>query len=266
MLTYWSTRLCSRWRRDLSQRSNCWGFVFLLLWSVFFSHIVNSGFRLSGLRAFRSFGLKFRFAFCSPLVTADRWSTVCPCEFDCGARYCQFVYILCAGRRHQQLFNLRVLSRTKNVSLLVSLMAILPFEPHTLTLFKTKIADFLTLFKTEFRFLISCLRHLTRNHTLCKTIINIETFSYLIHWQSQNYLKRYPFKTKNDKLDTLFKTKIPKNKKHTLAGRTSPLSPYKGLPPLPPSSGPVWRKACSFSACNCVAAGLQFFARVAVSF
>ena len=31
----------------------------------------------------------------------------------------------------------------------------------------------LTLFKTEFRFLIPCLRYLTRNHTLCKTIINI---------------------------------------------------------------------------------------------
>ena len=31
--------------------------------------------------------------------------------------------------------------------------------PHTLTLFKTKIADFPTLFKTEFRFLIPCLRH-----------------------------------------------------------------------------------------------------------
>ena len=40
--------------------------------------------------------------------------------------------------------------------------ALLP-GPHTLTLFKTKIADFLTLFKTEFRFLIPCLRHLTRN-------------------------------------------------------------------------------------------------------
>ena len=35
--------------------------------------------------------------------------------------------------------------------------------PHTLTLFKTYIADFPTLFKTEFRFLIPCLRHLTRN-------------------------------------------------------------------------------------------------------
>ena len=61
--------------------------------------------------------------------------------------------------------------------------------PHTLTLFKTNIADFPTLFKTEFRFLIPYLRHLTRNHTLCKTIIDIETLSHLIHWQSQNYLQ-----------------------------------------------------------------------------
>ena len=33
--------------------------------------------------------------------------------------------------------------------------------PHTLTLFKTNIADFPTLFKTEFRFLIPCLRYLS---------------------------------------------------------------------------------------------------------
>ena len=59
--------------------------------------------------------------------------------------------------------------------------------PHTLDLFKTKIAHFLSMFKTEFRFLIPCLRHLTRNH--CKTIINIKTLCYLIHWQSQNYLQ-----------------------------------------------------------------------------
>ena len=45
-------------------------------------------------------------------------------------------------------------------------------DPHTMTLLKTKIADFPTMFKTESRFLIPCLRHLTRNHTLCKTIIN----------------------------------------------------------------------------------------------
>ena len=32
--------------------------------------------------------------------------------------------------------------------------------------------DFPTLFKTEFRFLIPCLTHLTRNHTLCKKTIN----------------------------------------------------------------------------------------------
>ena len=61
-------------------------------------------------------------------------------------------------------------------------------RPSYPDLFKTKIADFPTLFRTEFRLLIPCLRHLTRNHTLCKTIVNIETLSYLIHWQSQNYL------------------------------------------------------------------------------
>ena len=38
---------------------------------------------------------------------------------------------------------------------------------------------------------LPCLKHLTRNHTPCKTIINIETLSYLLHWQSRNYLKRY---------------------------------------------------------------------------
>ena len=32
--------------------------------------------------------------------------------------------------------------------------------PHTLTLFKTNITDFPTMFKTELRFLIPCLRHL----------------------------------------------------------------------------------------------------------
>ena len=37
--------------------------------------------------------------------------------------------------------------------------------PHSLTLFKTNIADFPTLSKTEFRFLIPCLRHLTQFKT-----------------------------------------------------------------------------------------------------
>ena len=37
--------------------------------------------------------------------------------------------------------------------------------PHTLTLFKTNIADFPTHFKTEFRFLIPCLGHLTQFKT-----------------------------------------------------------------------------------------------------
>ena len=34
--------------------------------------------------------------------------------------------------------------------------------PHALTLFKKNIADFPTHFKTEFQFLIPCLRHLTQ--------------------------------------------------------------------------------------------------------
>ena len=42
--------------------------------------------------------------------------------------------------------------------------------PHTLTLFKTKIADFPTLFKTEFRFLIPCLRHKTEKKFCCSLV------------------------------------------------------------------------------------------------
>ena len=38
---------------------------------------------------------------------------------------------------------------------------------------------------------LPCLRHLTRNHTLCQTIINIETLSHLSHGQSQNYLQLF---------------------------------------------------------------------------
>ena len=46
---------------------------------------------------------------------------------------------------------------------------------------------------------------------MCKTTTNIETLSYLIHWQSQNYLKDTVFKTKIHKIDTLCTTKISKN-------------------------------------------------------
>ena len=37
------------------------------------------------------------------------------------------------------------------------------------------------------------------------------------------------FKTKIDEIDTPFKTKSSEN--HTLSGRTSPLRPYRGVPP-----------------------------------
>ena len=67
--------------------------------------------------------------------------------------------------------------------------------------FKTKIADFPTLFKTEFRFLIPIRRtyaqavYRPRKDPLFKTRIDkIDTM----------------IKTKNDKIDTLFNTKIPK--------------------------------------------------------
>ena len=58
--------------------------------------------------------------------------------------------------------------------------------PHTLTLFKTNIADFPSLFKTEFRFLIPCFRHLTR------ILINNFTFYH-------------------PRKDILFKTRIDKS-------------------------------------------------------
>ena len=101
-----------------------WGFCVSLIvvayfWVISFCRV----FRLSGLRAFKSFcsSLKIRILF----VPCNGRSTVCPCEFNCGPNYCQVVYILCAGRHRPKLFNLRVLYRTCNVSLL----AILPLGP-----------------------------------------------------------------------------------------------------------------------------------------
>ena len=72
---------------------------------------------------------------------------------------------------------------------------------YTLTLFKTKIADFHTLFKTEFPFLMPCLRHLTRNHTLCSLIRR--TYAQAVCRPRKDTL----IKTKIDKIDILIKTK-----------------------------------------------------------
>ena len=60
--------------------------------------------------------------------------------------------------------------------------------PHTLTLCKTKSLIFLPCLRenSDFRYPVY---NLTQNHTLCKTIINIEILSYLILQQSQNYLQ-----------------------------------------------------------------------------
>ena len=92
--------------------------------------------------------------------------------------------------------------------------------PHTLTLFTTNIADFPTLFKTEFRFLIPCLRHLISIRA-CK--------NFAVYRPRKDIL----LKTKNDKPIPWLRQK---SRKHTLAGRTSPLSPYKGVPPPPGDS------------------------------
>ena len=92
--------------------------------------------------------------------------------------------------------------------------------PHTLTLFKTKIADkiadFPTLFKTEFPFLIPCLRRLTRHHTLCSLVRR--TYAQDVFRPRKDTLIKTKIdkidtliKTNNDKIDTLFKTKIPQN-------------------------------------------------------
>ena len=94
--------------------------------------------------------------------------------------------------------------------------------PHTLTLFKTKIADFPTLFKTQFRFLIPCLRHLTRNNKkkkqICCSLLR-RTYAQAVYGPRKDTLFKTKidkidtlFKTKNDKIYTLFKTKLPKNK------------------------------------------------------
>ena len=59
MLTYWPTTLCLEWRRDLSQRYKCWGFVFLLLWSYIFESYRLVGFSPFWFAGFRSFCLTF---------------------------------------------------------------------------------------------------------------------------------------------------------------------------------------------------------------
>ena len=63
--------------------------------------------------------------------------------------------------------------------------------PHTLTLFKTNIVDFPTLFKTEFQLLIPCLSQRK------SVLINIRT--------CKNFAVYHPRK------DILFKTKIDKS-------------------------------------------------------
>ena len=98
---------------------------------------------------------------------------------------------------------------------------------HTLTLCKTKIADFPTLFKTELRFLIACVRHLTRNHARCKTMIN-KNFAVVqfVEHTRRLFIVQEKIPCLRQKLIKSIPCLRQKNpEKHTLAGRTSPLSP-----------------------------------------
>ena len=87
--------------------------------------------------------------------------------------------------------------------------------PHTLTLFKTNIADFPTLFTTEFRYLIPCLSQRK------SILISIRACKNFAVYRPR---KDIPFKTTIDKVDTLFKTKIPKNIPWLAARAIKPLS------------------------------------------
>ena len=90
--------------------------------------------------------------------------------------------------------------------------------PHTLTLFKTNIADFPTLFKTEFRFLIPCLSQRK------SILINIRACKNFAAYRPR---KDIPFKTKIDKKIPCLRQKSRK----TYPGW--PHVPIKGVPPPP---------------------------------
>ena len=109
--------------------------------------------------------------------------------------------------------------------------------PHTLILFKTNITDFPTLFKTELRFLIPCLRHLKlllqevvwlsccviNGNSICLVSIRkstefninqqelVKILLFIVQEKISCLQTDTLIKTKNHKFDTLFKTKIPKN-------------------------------------------------------
>ena len=110
VLVHLVLNLCSGWRREPSQRSSYWGFVFLLFQSPC----------LVGFRFFRFTGLskfsftKFRFAFCLPPVTVK--SIVCPCKLNCGRQYWQFVFKLSEVGAIQNCSTFRVLPRTRELN------------------------------------------------------------------------------------------------------------------------------------------------------
>ena len=114
---------------------------------------------------------------------------------------------------------------------------------HTLTLFKTEISNFSTLFKTTSRFLRPRLNTLNQKSLSSFVVVQASgigankkayKFGILYHFYKFKctcfQLKCDTlFKTKSDEIDIPFKTENPEN--HTLSGRTSPLRSYMGVPP-----------------------------------
>ena len=69
------------------------------------------------------------------------------------------VSLYCKSKHLLPIFNNKVRVKARGAYSIYPWVGRCGTAPHTLTLFKTNIADFPTHFKTEFRFLIPCLRH-----------------------------------------------------------------------------------------------------------
>ena len=113
--------------------------------------------------------------------------------------------------------------------------------PHTLTLFKTNITDFPTLFRTEFRFLIPCLsqwKSILINIRACK--------NFAAYRPRQDIL----FKTKIDKSIPWLRQKminsIPCLRQKSR--KTYPGWPHVPIKGVPPPAGSPWQ--CSQCPCE----------------
>ena len=127
---------------------------------------------------------------------------------------------------------------------------------QTLTLLKTEISDFPTLFKTASGFLRPRLN--TFNQKSLPSFVVVQAsdtsankkgykFGFWYHFEKFK-CTRFSFKCKDTCLRQKVMKSIPQNpENHTLSGRTSPLRPYMGVPPPPPQprDGKALRQFCT---------------------